>query len=168
MAERGTIGPDGVRWHVRRRWVPRFGPERWWERVADRVIARRRRRRERGGKLDALDLADGCAVDGLQDLALAVALVVLVLVLALVVWPLLLALVDVLVLIVLAIAGGLTRVLLRRPWTVEAAADDGRALRWRVVGWRASGRVRDAVAAALARGEVPAGAVDARADAPAD
>lgn len=157
-----------MRWLIRRRWVARFGPERWWERIADRVDARRRRRRERGGASDALDLADGCAVDALSDLALVAVVVVAVVVFVLFVWPLLLALVDLLALLVLAVAGGVARVLLRRPWAVDAVADDGRAHRWRVVGWRASGRVRDAVAAALARGEVPPGAIDARADAPAD
>ena len=45
------------------------------------------------------------------------------------------------------------RVVLRRPWTIRARARDGRELTWKAKGFRRSGRVRDAAAEALARGE---------------
>ncbi len=63
-----------------------------------------------------------------------------------------LALEAVLALVLLA-GGVLARFVLRKPWIVEAAVP-GTAQRqaWKVVGWRASGRVVDEVARALESG----------------
>lgn len=163
VPSREIAGPDGTAWQVRRRWVARFGPERWSDRLAERFQDRRARRREKGGGR-ALDVADGCAVDGLQDLAIVVGVVVAVVVFVLFVWPVLVALLDLLLVLLLALIGGATRVLFRRPWAIDALAGDGTAHRWLVVGFRASGRTRDEVAHALAQGRVPAGAVDPRHD----
>lgn len=68
----------------------------------------------------------------------AVALILFAVALVYVVVPLLVALVDLLILILVALLGALTRVLFRRPWTVEARAADGTTQHWRVTGWRAS------------------------------
>ena len=69
--------------------------------------------------------------------------------------PLLVAVFDVALVLVAAIAGVLVRIALRRPWTVEARASDGTTQRWRVVGWRASGRRRAEIAEQLAAGVAP-------------
>jgi hypothetical protein len=52
--------------------------------------------------------------------------------------PLLLILFDILVVVVLFVAGVATRVLLRRPWTVVATRADFVEIEREVVGWRAS------------------------------
>ena len=46
--------------------------------------------------------------------------------------------VDVLIAIALVLAFGVTRLLFRRPWVVEASGPDEVAIRRLVVGWRAS------------------------------
>ncbi|MGH9189935.1 MAG: hypothetical protein ACRD0Q_07890 [Acidimicrobiales bacterium] len=69
--------------------------------------------------------------------------------------PLLLVVVDIGLVVFLAIVGLVARLVLRRPWTVEAIADDGSRLVWRVVGWRASGDQVAGVSAALAAGQRP-------------
>ena len=164
MPIRQVAGPDGTVWEVRRRWVARFGPEAWSDRLAERFQQRRARRREKDVGDGTLDVADGCAVDGLEGLAIVVVAVIVIVLIVLFVWPVIVALLDLLLLLLLALAGGVMRVLFRRPWAVDALAGDGTAHRWRVVGFRASGRVRDEVARALAQGRVPAGAVDPRRD----
>lgn len=56
-----------------------------------------------------------------------------------------------LLLAALVVLGGLgVKVLLRRPWTVEARCEDD-VRRWPVVGWRASGRAVDHVATHIRR-----------------
>jgi hypothetical protein len=68
-----------------------------------------------------------------------------------VVVPLLLALLDLLVLLLLLVLGVAARVLLRRPWTVEARTGD-EVRTWKVVGWQASGALVDDVAERLQAG----------------
>jgi hypothetical protein len=89
---------------------------------------------------------------------IVVLLVVILVVLAAVflVIPLLVAVFDVALVLLAAIAGVLVRIVLRRPWTVEARASDGTARQWRVVGWRASGRRRAEITEQLTAGVVPA------------
>jgi len=83
-------------------------------------------------------------------------IVVLVLFIVFVLGPLLLLLFDVVVVIALVVGGVIARVLFRRPWTVEAVAeDDGTELRFQAVGLAASRRLRDGVADRLARGQDP-------------
>jgi hypothetical protein len=114
----------------------------------------------------------GCAVDALEDVFIVVAIVAVLVVLALVGLPLVLAIVDLVVLIVLTVLGIGARIVFRRPWVVEAwslvpvpvdgrdgaawpsdsATRELRRHTWRIVGWRASGEMVDAVANALAHG----------------
>ena len=82
----------------------------------------------------------------------------LILVLVLFVAPLLAAVVDIVVLLVIAGIGIIGRIVFRRPWTVEARADDGTVLRWQVIGWRASGEFRARAADNLRAGVIPPGA----------
>lgn len=136
---RTVSSPDGNRWYVRRVWVP-------W------------RPKWRGRKPDlpeALDLehASGCAVDSFDDVLAVVGIVIFVVLFFVFVWPLLFVIVEVLALAVLVLLGGLARIVLRRPWIVEATPATGTGrFRWKVVGWRRSGEVVDEVAAQLAAG----------------
>lgn len=62
-------------------------------------------------------------------------------VIALMIWfgiPLLLFVLETLWLLVLLIVGIAAKVLLRRPWTIEAAKRGSAAHTWQIVGWQAS------------------------------
>ncbi|MDY7100741.1 MAG: hypothetical protein S0880_06095 [Actinomycetota bacterium] len=133
-----------------RRWVTLAGTETWSGRLWRRV---RRMFRNLG------DLSDGSGVlDLLGETFAIVVVVILVVVLAVfVAVPLLLIIVDLLVVALLVVVGFVARILFRRPWTVEATADDGTRIRWRIKGWGASGDWRDDVARRLSLGEVPPG-----------
>ena len=127
--------PDGVEWNVTRGWfhVPRWG-----------------RRRP--------DLDDpGLHLIPVEDASIAGILVVVLVVLFLVIGlPLLLVPLALLV----AVGGLVLRVLLGRPWVVEARSERGE-LAWRVRGALGSRRAMFAIADAFARGDrdyTPAGA----------
>jgi len=140
------VGHDGRRWVVRRRWALRRGGDTLWA-----GIRRRFAWRWLGERADVLD--PGWLLGGrVGGAALFVALFVLVVGVGLV-----LAIVDVVVLVVVSAAGLVGRVVLRRPWTVEARAGDGTVRTWKVVGWRASRERLDEIAELLAAGISPPG-----------
>ena len=143
--------PQGRSWTVRRQWAPRL------EGRGPRARLRRgRARRKRSGDRwwDALDLPFDLP-DSLAAVAVAVAVAAAVVLLVVVGMPLLLALVDVVVVIALVAGGVVGRLVFRRPWTIEARSDDGRRSCAQAVGWKASGRLRDDVAAQISRGLGP-------------
>jgi hypothetical protein len=111
-----------------------------------------------GASTDLLELGDLGDLPGVGWVAIAFALVGLLLFLAVVLLPLLLALAELAVLLALAGLAVLARVLFRRPWLVDAHHADGRSLRWRVVGWRASGDFAAEARQLLDAGIVPPGA----------
>ncbi len=164
MAEEVT-DPDGRRWIVRRRWVPRLPGETLWGRFRRRFVRRATRIRDWDGAGDlAGSFADGG--DGIAGCLIGIGIVVGVLLLLVVVIPFLLAFVEVLVLVLLALLAVGARILFRRPWTVEAVADDGELLTWRIVGLRASGEQARKVAWALRAGPPPPGLERGRAPDP--
>ncbi len=69
--------------------------------------------------------------------------------------PILLALVDAVVVVLAAVGGLAARVLLRRPWTVEATASSEERHVRQVVGWRAAGRAARSWADELNLGHRP-------------
>jgi hypothetical protein len=141
-------GIDGTGWVVRRRWLPRLGDETLWSRFTGRVRSVSRRARDGADPTpDVFDFDDGILV--------GIAIVVFVLVAVFLIVPLLVALVDLVLLLALGLLGVAARVVLRRPWTVEARSSAGTTLRWQVVGWRASGRHARHVVDELAAGRVP-------------
>lgn len=150
MPRPAVVAPDGRRWVVRRRWLPRLGTETVWGRFHRRF----RQMARRAG--DAADADPGCIADIGEGVAAAIAVTVGLLLLIFVLLPLLIAIVDLLVILLLALLGIAGRVLLRRPWTVEASSDNGTSLRWKVVGWRASAAKIDEVSTHLAAGIRPA------------
>ncbi|HEX9968506.1 MAG TPA: hypothetical protein VGB03_00080, partial [Acidimicrobiales bacterium] len=118
-----VTAPDGTRWRVGRRWTP------WEPRLYKPVDL------PDPGLLDAV----GC-IDELPVLAVVVVAILAVVVVFFFVVPLLITLADLLVLAVLVVLGVLVRVVLRRPWIVDAVrADRTERLSWKVVGWHRSG-----------------------------
>jgi hypothetical protein len=96
-------------------------------------------------------------IGALEDIPVALLLVVGTIVVLVVLIPLLLFGIE-LILLGLAVAAGiLARGLLGRPWVVQATHRDGSAAGrgWRVVGLARSGRVIDEVALALGSGLEP-------------
>ncbi len=146
-----VVAPDGTAWRVSLRWLPR--PPRW--------LGFGSARRRRSGEGRGWAWAEG-SFDLAPDLelaALVVAVVVAVLLAGLFVFPALVFVLDVLLVVLLAGVAVAGRVLLRRPWVVEARSGT-RSQEWRVVGWRASRRAIRSVADDLRRGV----AVDAISD----
>jgi hypothetical protein len=140
-------------WQVRRRWIPRLGSDTLWRRFRRRVhVVFQRVRRN----ADVADL--GCADDLGEAIGVALLVVLALLILFFVALPLALALVDALILLLLALLAIPFRVLFRRPWLVDAHHSDGRALRWRVVGWRESARFATEARELLDAGIEPPGA----------
>ncbi len=182
--KRTARAPDGRRWRVGRRWTSTSRPR-----------LRRRGRNdardadpsglgqpsgdgqsgapdgEGGGSLADLGAGDGGGGFDLGDLldgeGLAIGLV-LVVVLGLLFF-LLFPLLEAAIAVVLLIGAVASRVVLRRPWRVEARLLDGDRPRarahWDVVGFRRSGRVARAVTEHIAAtGELPQLTTDALAE----
>jgi len=103
-----------------------------------------------------LEVADPGCLDVFGE-GIVAGLVIILVILAAVflVIPLLVAVFDVGLVLVAAMAGVLVRIVLRRPWTVEARASDRETRRWRVIGWRTSGRRCTEISEQLAAGVVP-------------
>lgn len=134
MAARTVMDPQGTRWVVRRMWV-------------------HRRLRWRGNAGRAIDLMDGADLAALgADLPvvgmilLALTLLLFAVAAVILVVPALVFVAELLLIAAVVGLGLLGRVLLGRPWTVEARAQGAdHAFEWKVRGWRASGQLRDAV-----------------------
>ena len=137
-----ATAPDGATWTVRRRWIP--------HRDGVGVRARLKRRTKRG--LDALDIPDfGIDLEGIAIVIALVALLVIALVFG---WPILLLGIDLAWLLLVGIFGTIGRVLLRRPWRVEATTDAER-YEWFAPGFRAAGHLRDDLANQFRHGAKP-------------
>jgi hypothetical protein len=96
---------------------------------------------------DLGDVADpGCAGDVVDGLVAFVVIVAVVLFLIFVGIPFLVALGELVLIVVLAVAGVVGRVLFRRPWMVDAVDPAGAHHAWSVVGFRASGVARRFIA----------------------
>lgn len=144
---RTVTAPDGTRWRVGRRWLP------WEPRLREPVDV------PDPGALEAV----GC-IDELPAIAAAFVAVVAFVVFVVFVLPLFVALAELLLLGLLVVLGVVVRLVFRRPWIVDAVrADRGERLSWKVVGWRRSGEVVDAVAAQLSFGQEPTALPDASA-----
>lgn len=94
---------------------------------------------------------DGCIDDIGDGIVLALMFVVVAVLAIFVVIPVIVAVLDLLIVLAVAGLGCVGRVLLRRPWVIEAT-DGHRRYRWRTVGWRASKCKIDEIAGELAVG----------------
>jgi hypothetical protein len=106
---------------------------------------------------DAADVPDpGCAPDVAEGIVVFIAAVAVILFLIFIGIPFLVALGELVLILLLALAGVIGRVLFRRPWTVDAVSPDGAHHMWSIVGWRASGAARSFIADRIvAAGAVP-------------
>ena len=103
------------------------------------------------------DIGDaGCILDLFDEIVIVLVLAGIVLLVVFVVVPLLIALLDVVLVLLLTAGSVVGRVVFRRPWTIEARADDDTSHTWKVVGWRAADARREEIALSLAAGIVPA------------
>ena len=127
----------GRQWRVRRRWL---------------TIRRPRWHGKRDPGLDGLDFIDlfDDPISGIVGLVVGVVFVVL---LAVFVLPLVLFLGELLLLIPLALLGVLGRLLLRRPWIIEARCGPS-VVRTEVAGWRNSSREISRLAAEARAGRL--------------
>ena len=107
--------------------------------------------------MDAADIPDpGCGVDLAEGIAVFIVVLVVVLFLVFIGIPFLIALGELLLVLLLTLAGLIGRLLFRRPWTVDAVGPDGERVEWPVVGWRRSGAARQFIADRIAAtGTVP-------------
>jgi hypothetical protein len=141
-----VTAPDGGRWSVRRRWLDRPFPslrKRFRtgrnENLEDNVI---------GGLWNVPDVSEGWA-------SLAVAAAVLLIVF--VALPLLGVALELIALIFVLCSGMVGRVVLGRPWTVEAVERGGRnrSFSFPVKGWRRAGEAAAGLAREIAAGGRP-------------
>ncbi len=143
--------PSGVTWTVRRRWIP--------HREGIGIRSRLKRHLDRlgdgdSGWLDIIDLPDfGSDLGGV---AIVIGLIVVFIVLALIGLPLVLVGIDLIWLVLVLVFGVFGRVVLRRPWRVEARSGDERR-QWFVQGYRAAGAHRDEIARQFRHGQNPVG-----------
>ena len=139
--------PTGVEWAVRRRWVP--------HRDGKGVRERWRRRPETDGLADGLGLAGDAADIPVVGVVAAVVAVLLFVVLMTIWFPFVVLLaVDLVWLSLVVVVGAVGRIVLRRPWRVEARSDDDRR-EWFVHGYRAAGQLRDELAIQFRHGANP-------------
>jgi hypothetical protein len=142
MLEQGTLvtSPDGRAWKVRRRWVERPLPNL-------RHRFRRGQEEVKGESvLDGLLIAD--ATEGWAFLGIAVAIGIVVVILL----PLLGVALELIALLLVLVYGLFARVVLRRPWIVEAvdAGDVDERAAFAVKGWRDSSAALRELRTALA------------------
>ena len=148
MAPRTIIDPHGERWQVRTKWMPR--KLRWKGKDRDLPV-------ELMDGAELLSLGDDLPVVGV--IAAVVAGVVVAIGLVLFIVPALIFVLELLFVLALVGLGIAGRILLGRPWTVEARrAGSDEVLEWKVRGWRASGAKVDEIADQLEAGLTPPGA----------
>ena len=150
MAVRTVVGPDGRTWKVRRKWLSRS--------VSWRGPVRPKQAMDVADGFDLLDLGADLPVIGWVFMVLAI--VVLIVGGVALLLPLLVFLGELAFVVLLLLAGAAGRILLRRPWTVEArvkGTNEGRE--WKVVGWRESGDVVERMAERIAATGTVAGDV---------
>jgi hypothetical protein len=144
-AMRRVTDPNGREWKVGRQWMPKR-------------VRVRRRDLDSGDTSDpsgAFDFADLFSLDDAgAGIVIGLGLVVLVGFVLVVVFPIVAVTIELVLLLVLFVAGLVGRIVFKRPWHVIARSDD-RELRFPVKGWRESGERVEDVADALAAGREP-------------
>ena len=150
--------PDGERWRVGRRWLNRSPPKPWthWR--------RNRKRKSDGDFVDTLapEVLTGAA-DGPAGLAAVAAVIVVIALFVFVLLPLIGIAFELALLIGFILSGLFGRVVLRRPWTIEAVSldDPSRRSAFAVTGWRRSRRALAELAAAIETTGPPAALLEA-------
>jgi hypothetical protein len=138
--------PDGDSWRVRRRWLDRGLPK------LGKGFRRGRKEAEDSGFLDGIVFFDGLAGTAIGLIAAALAVVVVIFLL-----PLFGVALELALLVLLLASGLFGRVILRRPWTVEAIDldDSERSVAFAVKGYREAGRAADELATTISTSGPP-------------
>jgi len=137
MFRRKVTAPDGRTWTLGRRWMPRY---------------------RRIGRADPGDVAPDVPDLGGDDtgilaaIVLAIFAVIAAVFIALVLFNVVAIAIELLLIVVLFVAGVVGRVVFRRPWVVFAAAKNASFHEVGIVGWRASRREIDRLAGLIASG----------------
>jgi|GEM_PF-1266514 len=142
--------PDGDRWQVRRRWLDRPVPKiRKSLRTTNDELALE-------GGLEALSAGVGDSIPLAIGVSIAVALLIFFLL------PLVGIALEIALLLMLLSSGIVGRVLLRRPWTIEAVNLDHpqRSAAFAVKGWKQSGRAIDELSKTIPVSGLPSGPED--------
>ncbi len=156
LGKQVVTAPNGERWQVGRHWLNKPPPKLWSG----------RKRRERDDAKDGADGLDGLDPTGLLDfgdddflpgIALVLAVAVVVALLTFVLLPLLGLAFELALLIALFTSGLFGRIVLRRPWTIEAVNVDRpeQRVQFAVKGWRRSRRAIGALAERIATTGLP-------------
>jgi hypothetical protein len=144
-AVREVQSPDGRVWRIRRRWVPK-GP-----RVRERLSYRRK-----GDTLmDLLSVPDLTWLDDFIGAVIAViAITAIVVILATIILPFIAFTVELLIFVVLFLAGAIGRIVFGRPWRIEAKTIGAphRTREIHATGWRGSLEAIDELATEIASG----------------
>ncbi len=141
--------PSGGEWSIRRQWLPRYQGRG----LRTRLRARHDRRKAQSTRTHWYDNLDIPILDSLDELFVVVLVVIAVVLLIVFGIPLLFAVFDVVFVILVTVVGVVSRVMFRRPWTIEVTGPDGETTQHPVVGWRASGRLIDVLAAGVRAGD---------------
>ena len=146
LGPRRVVAPDGVEWHVGRRWLtrrPRLGRPRRGDIASESLF----------------NLGLGWPDFGTLDLGEGLLLTAAAVAVLLILIPVLFFGLEPIILGALLAAGVMARTLLRQPWVIEARSTDpltsGRQLEWRVRGWRKSRQLIAQVASDLSAGREP-------------
>lgn len=145
MASRTVTDPQGQRWRVKTKWLPRR--VRWRGKDVDVP----------GELLEGVELlsvGDDLAVLGVIAAALGALIAAVLLVLFVV--PAVIFVIELLVVVLLVALGATGRVVLGRPWTVEARLlGTDTSAEWKVRGWRASSAKVTEIARQIEAGHTP-------------
>jgi hypothetical protein len=145
-AGKTITSPDGDRWRVRRQWADRSFPD-----PIDSIRKNFGDAVDGGGPgvLNVIDFGDSITV----TLAIAAGMLIVCFVLL----PLLGVALELIPAVAVVGFGVFGRVVLGRPWVIEAVDldDRGRSRTFAVRGWRASGRAVDEISTAIAAGSPP-------------
>jgi hypothetical protein len=146
LGPRHVTTPNGVEWHVGRRWLTRR-PK----------LARPRRGDIASESLN--NLGPGWPDFGNLDLGEGLLIAVAVVALLVILIPILFFGLELIIVGVLVAAGLIARTLLRQPWVIQASSTDplssGRQFEWRVRGWRKSGKLIARITSELSAGREP-------------
>jgi hypothetical protein len=148
-----VIAPDGTRWRVRRRWLERPLPD-----------LKRRFKTNRKQAVEGIEVFPVDGIEGIDSPAALIAGVVVVALIVLVVLPLLGVALELIGVLILLGSGLLGRVLLGRPWIVEAVkvGDPEERAAYAVRGWGQSSEALRQLRTAVAAGGRPDIAVGRR------
>lgn len=152
-----TLDPSGSAWSVKRRWLPRREP--LFRRIPKPVP----RSDDAQAGHEAVGSPTFTFFGELFAEAPVLLLVAVVLGLALLLLPVFALIIEALIVAVLLTVTAVANVVLRRPWVIEAARDDGSETRhWKVSGWSRSGEAVHQVQRAIASGVQGFQTVDVR------